>query len=233
VNATPPFRERLDRVLERIAAAARRAGRDPGEVMLVGVVKGVSLDAIREGVACGLADLGENRVQEARMVIEALGRSVVRWHMVGHLQRNKAAEAVGHFDRIHGLDRLALAEAVSRRAVEAGRRLPATVQVNIGGEATKQGVAPGDAAELVRRAAVLPGLAVDGLMAMAPWAVDPEASRPHFARTRALRDGIARETGIDLPELSMGMSGDYEVAVEEGSTMVRIGTALFGLRSRG
>lgn len=233
MNATPTFRERLDLVLERIAAAARRAGRDPGEVMLVGVVKGVPLDAIREAVACGLADLGENRVQEARTVIEALGRSAVRWHMIGHLQRNKAGQAVEQFDRLHGLDSLALAQAVSRRAVEAGRRSPMTVQVNISGEPTKQGVAPGDAADLVRHAAALPGLAVDGLMALAPWAEDAGASRPHFAHTRALRDRVARETGIDLPELSMGMSGDYEVAVEEGSTMVRIGTALFGPRSRG
>jgi len=233
VKDHPTFRERLAGVRERIAAAARRAGRDPAGVTLVGVVKNVPLGPVREAVAGGLADLAENRVQEARTVIEAVGRDAVRWHMIGHLQRNKAGQAVELFDRIHGLDDETLAGAVSRRASESGRRVKALVQVNVSGEATKYGVAPGAAAALVRYVAGLPGIDLDGLMTIAPFGEGAEDARPHFARLRALRDAIVMETGVPLPVLSMGMSGDYEVAVEEGSTMVRIGTALFGPRSQG
>jgi pyridoxal phosphate enzyme (YggS family) len=232
VNDAPSFRTRLDEVRARIADAARKSGRDPRAVTLVAVIKTVPLESIHEAVRCGLADLGENRVQEARTVVDALGRGAARWHLIGHLQRNKTGHAAGLFDRIHSIDGPEVAAALSRHAVAAGRRLPALVQVNVSGESTKHGVAPEGAGELVRAAASLPGLAVDGLMTMAPYADDAAAARPHFARARALRDAIAREYGVALPVLSMGMSGDYEVAVEEGSTMVRIGTALFGARPR-
>jgi pyridoxal phosphate enzyme (YggS family) len=229
-GASSTLEGRLKDVRGRLARAAARAGRDAGSVRLVGVCKTVPADRVADAVALGLADLGENRVQEARDKIAAVGREGVRWHMIGHLQRNKAALAVELFDRIHGLDSPALADAVSRRAVGVGRRLPALVEVNVSGEASKHGVRPDDAAALIGHVAALPGIALDGLMTIAPYSDDPEDARPHFARLRELRDALERECGVRLPELSMGMSGDFEVAVEEGSTLVRVGTAIFGER---
>lgn len=224
------FRSSLDEVRGRIARAAERAGRDPRTVVLVGVVKTVTEDLIREAVALGLHDLGENRVQEAERHIAAIGRTAARWHMIGHLQRNKAVRAVELFDRVHGVDSLGLAVALSRRAVGAGRRLPVMVEVNVSGEATKFGAAPDTVVGLLERVAALPGLALDGLMTVgAPVGTAAEA-RPGFARLRALRDAGERALGLRLPELSMGMSGDFEVAVEEGATLVRVGSALFGGR---
>jgi pyridoxal phosphate enzyme (YggS family) len=199
-------------------------------VVLVGVVKTVPADAIREAVAAGLADLGESRVQEADQHVGAVGRTAARWHMVGHLQRNKAARALELFDRVHGVDSAELAEALSRRAVAASRTLPVLVEVNVSGEATKFGVAPEAVIRLIERVAGLPGLSLDGLMTVGPPVGGPEEARPGFARLRALRDRGERSLGLRLPELSMGMSGDFEVAVEEGATMVRVGSALFGER---
>jgi len=225
-----PIRSRLDEIRERIARAAARVGREPGSVVLVGAVKTVPEEAIREAVSQGLLDLGENRVQEAERHVAAVGRGSVRWHMIGHLQRNKAARAAELFDRVHGVDSLEMAEALSRRALAIGRRIPALVEVNVSGEATKFGAAPGRVLELLAQVAALPGLALDGLMTVgAPVATAAEA-RPGFARLRALRDDAERVLGLRLPELSMGMSGDFEVAVEEGATLVRLGTALFGPR---
>ena len=178
----------------------------------------------------GLADLGENRVQEADGHVGAVGRSAARWHMIGHLQRNKAARAVELFDRVHGVDSAELAEALSHRAVAAGRTLPVLVEVNVSGEATKFGVAPEAVDGLLERVAALPGLSLDGLMTVGPPVGGPEEARPGFARLRTLRDRGEQTLGRRLPELSMGMSGDYEVAVEEGATMVRVGSALFGER---
>lgn len=199
-------------------------------MVLVGVVKTVPADAIREAVAAGLADLGESRVQEADQHVGAVGRTAARWHMVGHLQRNKAARALELFDRVHGVDSAELAEALSRRAVAASRTLPVLVEVNVSGEATKFGVAPEAVIRLIERVAGLPGLSLDGLMTVGPPVGGPEEARPGFARLRALRDRGERSLGLRLPELSMGMSGDFEVAVEEGATMVRVGSALFGER---
>jgi len=214
-----------------MARAAERAGRDPRSVVLVGVVKTVPEELIREAVSLGLVDLGESRVQEAETHVGAVGRDAARWHMVGHLQRNKAGRAVELFDRVHGVDTVGLAEALSRRAVAAGRRLRVLVEVNVTGEATKFGAAPDAVVGLLERVVELPGLAIDGLMTVgAPVATAAEA-RPGFARLRALRDASERALGLRLPELSMGMSGDFEVAVEEGATLVRVGTALFGGRS--
>ncbi len=226
----PAIGARLDEVRSRIARAAVRAGRDPGAVTLVGVVKTVPEGAIREAVALGLSDLGENRVQEAEGHQAALAGVRVRWHLIGHLQRNKAGRAVERFDRVHGVDSAALAEALSRRAVAAGRRLPVMVEVNVSGEATKFGVAPEAVMGLLERVAALAGLALDGLMTVGPPVARPGDARPAFARLRALRDAGERALGLGLPELSMGMSGDYEVAVEEGATMVRVGSAIFGER---
>jgi hypothetical protein len=228
--ASTAIRSRLDEVRGRIARAAERAGRDPGSVVLVGVVKTVPPEVIREALALGLADLGENRVQEAEAHIAAVGRGAARWHMVGHLQRNKAGRAMELFDRVHGLDSAELAEALSHRAAAAGRRLPVLVEVNVSGEASKFGAAPEALRELLERVAGLPGLALEGLMTVGPPVARAEEARPGFARLRALRDRAERTLGLGLRELSMGMSGDFEVAVEEGATLVRVGTALFGPR---
>jgi len=214
-----------------MARAAERAGRDPRSVVLVGVVKTVPEELIREAVSLGLVDLGESRVQEAETHVGAVGRDAARWHMVGHLQRNKAGRAVELFDRVHGVDTVGLAEVLSRRAVAAGRRLRVLVEVNVTGEATKFGAAPDAVVGLLERVVELPGLAIDGLMTVGAPAATAAEARPGFARLRALRDASERALGLRLPELSMGMSGDFEVAVEEGATLVRVGTALFGGRS--
>ena len=213
-----------------MARAAERAGRDPASVVLVGVVKTVPEDLIREALALGLEDLGENRVQEAAAHVEAIGRGAARWHMVGHLQRNKAGRAVELFDRVHGVDSLGLAEALSQRAAAVGRRLPVLIEVNVSGEVTKFGATPEAVLELIAPVAKLPGLVLEGLMTVGPPVASPEEARPAFAGLRALRDRGERMLGLRLPELSMGMSGDFEVAVEEGATLVRVGTALFGAR---
>jgi hypothetical protein len=195
--------------------------------VLVAVVKTVPVGVVRDAVAAGLTDLAENRVQEAEEKIDAVGRAV-RWHLVGHLQRNKAGRAAGLFDRIHSIDDQDLAESLSRRARAAGRVIRGLVQVNVSGETSKHGVAPAALVGLLEGTARLPGLAIDGLMSIGP--IDAGEARRCFARTRELRDGAERSLGIELPELSMGMSADYEAAIEEGSTLVRVGTALFGPR---
>mgnify|MGYP000185727293 FL=1 len=222
----------LARVRERIAAAARRAGRNPDEVTLVAVTKGVGLDRVLEAVACGVTHIGENRVQEAAAKFPHLPPGVVR-HMVGHLQRNKAKMAVRLFDLIHSLDSLRLAEELNRRALEAGRVMDVLVQVNVSGEPTKYGVSPEEVEALVENMASLPGLRLRGLMTIAPIVEDPEQARPYFRRLRQLGD-VIRSAATDLKlerlELSMGMTDDFEVAVEEGATIVRIGRAIFGPR---
>jgi hypothetical protein len=229
--ASPAFRDRFDEVRGRIARAAARASRDPDSVVLVGVAKTVPAAVLLEAAAQGLADLGENRVQEAETHVEALGRAAVRWHMVGHLQRNKAGRAAELFDRIHSVDSAALAAMLSRKAEALGRRLPVLIEVNVSGEASKFGVAPDQLDALLEPMAGLPGLALDGLMTVGAPVTRAEEARAGFARLRVLRDRAERTLGRRLPELSMGMSGDYEVAVEEGATLVRVGTALFGERA--
>jgi len=230
ISAGDTLRRRLDEVRGRIAAAAARSGRPVERVTLVGITKTVAAEAVAEAVALGLSDLGENRVQEAEAKIAAVGRGAARWHLVGHLQRNKAGRAVELFDRVHSVDDADLAEALSRRAVAAGRTLPVLVEVNVAGEASKFGVAPEALEPLLERAAALPGLRLDGLMTVGPPVREPGEARPVFERLRDLRDRAAARLGLRLSELSMGMSGDFEVAVEEGSTLVRVGTAIFGAR---
>jgi pyridoxal phosphate enzyme (YggS family) len=222
----------IDAVRERIAAAARRSGRDSAAITLIGAVKTVPPERIRVAVEAGLTDLGENRIQEAELAIDAVGRRMARWHMIGHLQRNKASRAVERFDRIHGVDDEELARALSRRAESLELRLPVLIQVNISNEGSKFGVTPEAASRLVERVATLKGLALDGLMSIGAPVVRPEDARAAFTRTREVRDRVERETGVVLRELSMGMSDDFEIAIEEGSTMVRVGTALFGARPR-
>ena len=198
---------------------------------LVAVVKTVSAATVRDALSLGVTDLGESRVQEAEAHVATLGRRAGCWHMIGHLQRNKAARAAELFDRVHSVDGLEVARALARHARSAGRTVRALIEVNVGGEASKFGVATGGLLALLEQVVALPGLAVDGLMTVAPLTGRPEEARPHFARLRALRDAAARSGGRPLPELSMGMSADYEVAVEEGATIVRVGTALFGARN--
>lgn len=209
------------RVRERIVRAARRVGRAPEEVLLVGISKLVDVEPIRRALAAGLPALGENRVQEAREKIGALGRPVP-WHMVGHLQTNKARDAVLLFDLIHSVDRLELARELDRRA--AGRVAEILVQVNLAGEATKGGFAPDELKSALEALAGLSRLRVRGLMAIPPPVEHGEQARGWFRRLRELRDGAG------LEHLSMGMSDDFEVAVEEGATIVRVGTAIFGPR---
>ena len=225
------FRERLDDVRSRIQRAAGRSGRPGSAVTLIAVTKTVPPEVVAAAVGEGLTDLGENRVQEAESKVASVGRDGVRWHLIGHLQGNKAGRAVALFDRFHAIDGAEIADRLSRRAVEAGRRLPVMIEVNVSGEVTKFGVRPGDLGALAERVAGLEGLALDGLMTVGAPVETPEEARGDFARLRGLREDTARRIGRPLPELSMGMSGDFEVAVEEGSTMVRVGTALFGARA--
>ena len=226
-----PLRARIDEIRGRIEQAARRSGRATETVVLIAVVKQVEASRIRAAVDLGLVDLGENRVQEAEEAIAAVGRERARWHMIGHLQRNKAGRAVELFDRVHGVDSLPLAEALSRRAAAVGRTMPVLVEVNVSGEASKFGVAPDSLPALLERVAAMPHLALDGLMTVGAPVARPEDARGGFAALRDLRDAAERALGRPLPQLSMGMSGDFEVAIEEGATMVRVGTALFGERS--
>lgn len=223
------IRTRLDEVRGRLSEAARRSGRAPDAVRLVGVVKTVPAETVRDAVAAGLRDLGENRVQEAGEKVAAVGRASACWHLVGHLQRNKAARALELFDWVHSVDSIELARALSRRIVTP-RVLPVLLEVNVSGEATKFGVAPEGVEALLDQVRALPGLEVRGLMTVGPAVDAPEAARPAFAALRERRDRAAAASGLALAELSMGMSGDYEVAVEEGSTMVRVGAAIFGPR---
>jgi pyridoxal phosphate enzyme (YggS family) len=213
-----------------MARAAERAGRDPDDVVLVGVVKTVPAERVADAVELGLADLGENRVQEAEAKIAAVGRAAARWHLIGHLQRNKAARAIELFDRIHGVDGAAIAEAVSRRAVAAGIEMPVLVEVNVSGEATKFGVAAHELRGLLEFVAGLPGIELDGLMTVGRRVARAEEARSDFARLRSLAEQARGWLGRPLPHLSMGMSDDYEAAIEEGATFVRLGTALFGAR---
>lgn len=221
--------QNLAEVRNAITEACRRAGRDPGEVRLVAVSKTVDLDRIRAAIDAGQNLFGENYLQEAKDKIDILGRQV-GWHLVGHLQTNKAKPAVELFDLIHGVDRGKLARALDSAAARLGKVQDVLIQVNQGGEATKSGVAPEAAPALLKEVAGLPHLRVLGLMSMPPWFPDPEAARPYFRALRELRDHLRGLTGLPLTELSMGMSGDFAVAVEEGATLVRVGTAIFGSR---
>ena len=230
VKTDPALSSRVADTRGRIAAAERRSGRAPGGVSLVAVVKTQPSERIAEAVALGLLDLGENRVQEAEMHQRDVPRGAARWHMIGHLQRNKAGRALELFDCLHGLDDLELGAAVARRAVALGRAMPVLVEVNVSGEASKFGVRPDALPGLLERLAQLEGLELRGLMTVGAPVARPEDARGGFAHLRELRENGERRLGRPLPELSMGMSGDFEVAIEEGATMVRIGTALFGER---
>jgi len=226
-----PVRDNIEGIHERIATAAKRGGRDPASVKLMAVTKTVDDERIQAAIDAGITLFGENYVQEAKRKIELMGRDV-SWHMIGHLQSNKAKYAVKLFDMVHSVDRISLAEELNRRAANVRITMDILVEVNVSGEESKEGVPREEAIELVENMAGLDNLAIKGLMTMPPWFDDPEDARPYFIRLRELRDEIIAKNipGVAMTELSMGMSGDFEIAVEEGATIVRVGTAVFGPR---
>ncbi len=222
--------ERLQEVLGRIEKACERAKRKPEEVTLLGATKTVPPDVIRRFYGCGLRVFGENRVQEFLGKLEFLKDLDIDWHFIGRLQTNKVKYLMGRVSLIHSLDRESLADEIQKRAERAGIVQEVLIEVNLGGEETKGGVMPENLRSLFEYTLKKPNIKVLGLMAIPPYREDPEEVRPYFAKLRELRDDLEREFGAELPHLSMGMSHDFEVAVEEGATIVRIGTLLFGER---
>lgn len=232
MTAGESIRERAALVRDRIAEAARRSGRKGEDIRLVAVGKTRPAEHIGEALEAGLTVFGENYVQEAEGKIRAFPGA--EWHLIGKLQRNKAKKAVALFSWIQTVDSLALLGEISRRATEAGKVVPVLLEVNLAGEQTKAGLAPEKLPALVEAAPGLPGIRLRGLMAIPPWTEDPEESRPYFVRLRELlAECVSRGgSGSVMTELSMGMSTDFEAAIEEGATMVRVGTAIFGSRAR-
>ncbi len=228
---TTQIADNIRTIRNRMAAAAARAGRDPAGIRLMAVSKTVEPERIRQAIDAGIGLLGENYVQEAREKIPAVGQAV-QWHMIGHLQTNKVKYVVTLFDWIHSVDRLELAQELSRRAGQHGRVLNVLIEINVSGEASKNGARPADVLELARQVAALPNLSIRGLMTMPPYSDDPENSRPYFVALRRLRDELAAAAlpGVAMAELSMGMTDDFEVAIEEGATIIRVGRAIFGER---
>lgn len=227
------LRAKLEGVRSRIAKAADRAGRDPAEVKLVAVSKAHPAETLRMAISAGVAILGENKVQEAEEKIAEIGRDAVEWHLIGHLQSNKARKAVELFDVIHSLDSVELARRLERISSEEGRgELPVLVQVDLESEATRSGISENDLPELVGFLKTCERLKFNGLMILPPFFDDPEATRPYFVRLRKIRDRFANDNAFSngRGELSMGMSHDFEIAIEEGATIVRVGTAIFGER---
>jgi pyridoxal phosphate enzyme (YggS family) len=225
-------KERLDRINKRIIDAATGCGRNPATVRLVAVSKTMQASKVAEAIDAGVLILGENYIQEAREKFNALYDRPVHWHFIGHLQSNKAKYAVRMFDLIHSVESLKLAKALDKEARKNGKVQDILIQVNISREKTKSGIAEADAVELIARIGVLENIRVKGLMTMPPFFDAPEQARPFFRQLARLRDRIVtcNLTGVDMAELSMGMTGDFEVAIEEGATLVRIGTAIFGAR---
>lgn len=225
------LQENLARIRGRIERACERSGRTPESVRLMAVSKNQPPSRVAEAAAEGLTLFGENRIQEAKIKIpQCPGR--LEWHFIGHLQSNKARDAVGLFKVVQGVDSLALAEELQKQAAKQARSLPILLEVNVAGESSKFGWNPERLLAEFLQLNALPRLEVHGFMTIAPYAVDPERVRPVFRRLRELRDRCADLLGAPLPVLSMGMSGDLEVAIEEGATLVRVGTALFGERPR-
>lgn len=230
MNEANAIATNFERVRERIARAAERAGRKADDVTIVAVSKTFPAEAIRAGYEAGLRDFGENRVQEFEGKRAKLGDLDATWHMIGHLQSNKARRAAQIFDRVDSVDCLSLAQKLDSAAGEFGTRLRVLIELHLGGEETKSGVEEADLAALAEGVAALGHLELLGMMTIPPYFEEPERVRPYFRRLRELRDELSRKLGRALPVLSMGMSHDFEVAVEEGATEVRIGTAIFGAR---
>ena len=214
----------------RLAAAAQRVRRRPEDITLVGVTKLIGLERIQPALAAGLRHLGENYVQEALDKYEVIGDRAI-WHFIGHLQRNKVRYVVPRFDLIETVDSLRLAQEIDKRATQVGKRMPVLLQVNVGDEDSKFGVAPSELGALWDQVAALAHLEVQGLMAIPPLAPEPEQSRPYFRRLREMAEELeASAPGPRVRHLSMGMTQDFEVAIEEGATIVRVGTGIFGPR---
>jgi PLP dependent protein len=220
-------------IIQRIGEAAAKAGRDAEEIKLLGAAKAQSIEVVRAAIAAGMRLIGENYVQEAQLKKDEIAERV-EWHMIGHLQRNKAKAAVEIFDMIQSLDNLALARELDKEGKKRNKRIRALVEVNLGGEASKSGIAEDKVEKLLRAAGELSNLSIEGLMAVPPFCENPEDVRPYFRRLRGFWERLreAHVPNVDLKELSMGMTHDFTVAVEEGATIVRIGTALFGPRPR-
>ena len=228
------IRERIGQVRRRIAEAAGRVGRNPDEVELVAVTKTVPVPVIREAIEAGVKLLGENRVQEAREKIALLSSIPIKWHLIGHLQTNKSKLAIELFDLIHSLDSVKLAASLDHHGASLGKRVRVLVEVNLGGEPGKSGILENELLPLLQACQSFAHLAVEGLMAIPPFHENPQEIRPIFRRLRELRDQAAiAHHEHQIRHLSMGMSHDFEVAIEEGATMVRIGTAIFGERPQG
>ncbi len=221
----------LEYVRSAIAQAAERVGRDAQDVTLIAVSKTVPLELVRMAYNLGVTNFGENRVQDALPKIAEFHPSDARWHMIGHLQTNKASKVIGAFASVESVDNLHLAQALERHAAKQGNELPVLLQVNVSGEASKEGMSPDEAPHMARQIVALPHLRVEGLMTIAPIAPNPEETRPVFRQLRLLRDHLRTEIPqCDWRHLSMGMTDDYRVAIEEGATIVRIGRAIFGER---
>jgi PLP dependent protein len=221
----------IERIRSVVAGAASRAGRKASDVRLMAVTKTVDDERILEAIESGVDIIGESYVQEAKRKIEKMGRTI-EWHMIGYLQSNKAKYAVNIFDMIHSVSKMDLAVELDRRAAAASLVMKILIEVNTSGEKTKSGVPYTEAVQLVKDISILDNLSIQGLMTMAPWFDNPEDARPYFVALRELRDTIIDENinRVEMRELSMGMSGDYEVAVEEGATIVRVGRSIFGER---
>ena len=223
-------KENVQKIKERIERACERAGRDPGEVSILAASKTRTPEEIREVFEAGIRLFGENRVQEARDKIPLLSDLSIEWHMIGHLQRNKVKYAVNLFDVVESLDSKELADELEKRLSKVGKKMRVFIEVKLSPEETKHGCSPEEALELAKYVLSLEHLKLEGLMTVPPYFEDLELVRPYFRKLREIRDNLEDALGVNLPHLSMGMSHDFEVAVEEGATIVRIGTAIFGER---
>jgi len=225
------LKQRLENIKERIRKACESCGRDPNSVRFVAVSKTVAADIVKEAIAAGVTTVGENYVQEAREKFKVLVQYPLSWHFIGHLQSNKANYAVRLFDLIHTVDSLKLALELDKQAAKVDKVQQILVQVNISGEDTKSGISADEAPRLISEISRMENIALKGLMTMPPYFYQPEKVRPFFAALRRLRDQIEQtQPNVSLTELSMGMTGDFEVAIKEGATLVRVGTAIFGER---
>ncbi|MHB8488890.1 MAG: YggS family pyridoxal phosphate-dependent enzyme [Candidatus Dormibacteria bacterium] len=229
MEAAPPVADRLDTVRARIASAALRSDRDPLDVRLIAVTKGTAAARVDEAIDAGVEDIGENRIQEAADKQREV-RNVARWHLIGHLQTNKAARAAALFDFVHSVDSRRVADALSTHRPPGRDPIGVLLEVELTGLPTRYGVAESDVEAVVQQLVNVPAIHLMGLMTIAPYADDPDDARESFTRLRHIRDHMEHVTGWALPELSMGMSNDFEIAIEEGATMVRIGRAIFGER---
>jgi PLP dependent protein len=221
----------FETIRQRIRVACERTGRNPDSITLLAVTKTQPPEAVRAAAKLGLLLFGENKVQEAKAKIP-LCPGNLRWHMIGHLQSNKCRDAVELFKMIQSVDSLSLAQEINKRAEQAARTMPVLLEVNVAGEASKFGYRPEQLLAELKQLNALPRIEIHGLMTVPPWSAEAEKARPHFRRLRELKERAEAVLGAPLPHLSMGMSGDFEIAIEEGATMVRIGTELFGPRAK-